>query len=485
MSIGRNTAINMIGSILPVFVSLVTVPIFLGLIGEERFGVLAIVWLLLGYFGLFDLGLGRATAQRIAALRDNAAVERAQVFWTAFALNGALGIIGGLLIWPVASYAFAEWFKVESVIESELQAAIPWLILAVPMATLTGVLSGALQGRERFLQLNIVSVLSTILFQLLPLGAAIIWGVDLEVIIPAALLARLLTLFVMFDLSRRAIFGGFPITFVKEDAKRLVYFGGWVTITAFIGPMMVILDRLIIGALSGVKAVTFYTIPFQLAERITVIPNALSMALFPRFSADGQERELELAGIATRSLTAVITPLVLIGILGAESFLAWWISAEFAIHSALIAQVVLVGFWFNCLSRIPYAQLQARCRPDLVAKSHLIEILPYLALLYIGLTTFGIVGAALAFSIRVIVDYLILSALAQVLRQSARLLVAPLIILTVGFSVSNSQSFGRITWIGIVSGILLITFGWSWWQSPRELRSFLSRAINPISVRDV
>ena len=137
MSIRRNTAYNLLGSVIPLAVSLVTIPIYMGLIGEARYGVLAIAWLLLGYFGLFDLGLGRATAQRIAALRDGTAEERARTFWTALAMNLGLGVIGGLIIWPVAAYFFGNVFKIEDALRPEVQAAVPWLILAVPMATVS------------------------------------------------------------------------------------------------------------------------------------------------------------------------------------------------------------------------------------------------------------------------------------------------------------------------------------------------------------
>ena len=125
MSIRRNSAYNLLGSVIPLGVSLVTIPIYLNLIGEARYGVLAIAWLLLGYFGIFDLGLGRATAQRIAAQHGASSEERAQTFWTALTLNIVLGVVGGLLIWPVATYFFGGVFQIEDGLRSEMIAAVP------------------------------------------------------------------------------------------------------------------------------------------------------------------------------------------------------------------------------------------------------------------------------------------------------------------------------------------------------------------------
>src|SRR6266498_4215417 len=102
MSIKRHTLYNLAGILAPTVVTLFTVPIYLNLIGIDRYGVLVIIWSLFGYVGMLDLGLGRATAQRIAKLQQAEPCERAKTFWTSLALNAAFGVIGGLLFWLVA-----------------------------------------------------------------------------------------------------------------------------------------------------------------------------------------------------------------------------------------------------------------------------------------------------------------------------------------------------------------------------------------------
>jgi O-antigen/teichoic acid export membrane protein len=464
----------LVGAAVPLAVSLVTIPIYLGLIGEARYGVLAIAWLLLGYFGLFDLGLGRATAQRIAALKDSSGKARAQAFWTALALNVALGTVGGLLAWPVATYFFGHVFKIEESLRPEVLSAVPWLLLAVPIATLSGVLSGALEGRARFLELNVISVSGTVLFQVLPLCAALTWGADLGLLLPVAILARLLTVAMLFGRCRKHVFGGHAFEFSAEQSGGLLRFGGWVTVTAVIGPIMVIFDRFIIGAIGGAKAVSYYTIPFQLAERVSIVPGALASALFPRLagSISAEERQ-RLARDGMSALAAVMTPLVIAGIYLMRPFLELWISAEFSQKAALVGQIILVGYWFNSFAKIPYAKIQARGRPDLVAKCHLAEVLPYLGALYLGLTLFGIEGAATAFSLRVMVDFILLAYFAGMLNFSVFLLMLPAGLVVGAFAIERVGAFDGPLWWAVLGAHVLATLIWAWSASPDMLKDLL------------
>src|SRR5437667_9981787 len=109
MSIIGGTAANLGGAIVPTVVSLVTIPLYIHLIGQERYGVLVLIWLLVGYFRLFEGGLGSATAQRIAALAAASGEARARVFWTALLLNGSFGLLGGIVLWFVVGAALEEW----------------------------------------------------------------------------------------------------------------------------------------------------------------------------------------------------------------------------------------------------------------------------------------------------------------------------------------------------------------------------------------
>jgi len=480
LSISKHSFYNLLGTLISVAVSLITIPIYLGIIGEDRYGILAIAWMLLGYFGLFDLGLGQATAQAIASAREDTAESRAEIFWTALSLNVALGVLGGAVIWPFADYYFSQAFDLNPALRVEALGALPWLMLAVPMATLSGVLTGGLQGREKFLELNAISVGSTVLFQLLPLISALLIGPDLRIVLPAVIVARAIALVALFQRCNAHVAGGFSPRVEGKRARKLLSFGGWVTVSSFVGPLMSIADRFVIGGLSGSKAVTHYTVPLQLAERGTVVSVALTSAMFPRVCAAREEDVVKLISDALRVLSAVTTVMICIGIFMMKPFLSWWISPEFANSSATVGQIILLGMWCNGLARVPFMQLTARGRPDLTARTHLVEVVPYFILLYLGIRYFGVVGAAVAFSIRVFFDLMILATLARILSLVARSLWLPAVFIISAMGLAHLQIESSKAYIGMMLIHLALTTWWALRRAPElqaKLQAILSSPV--------
>lgn len=470
MSIRKNSFYNLAGSLAPIAVTLFTVPIYLRLIGTERYGVLVIVWAFLGYFGNFDLGLGPATAQRIATLHNVDSKERAEVFWTALTLNTTIGVVAGLLLWPVAQYFFVSHLKITEILRLEVLSAIPWMAAAVPVATISGVLGGTLQGLEKFFERNVCSVLGTVLFQLFPLGVAWLYAPDLSILVPAALFGRVVTFVLFFALCYRHVPLNMTPSVKRSLLAPLFRFGSWVTVTSLISPLLTTLDRFLIGSIAGAKALTYYTVPFNLVSRIEVLPSSLSNTLFPRFSATSEDERRRLMDVAISSLNVILTPLIITGILIIDPFLRWWVGPDMAKSASYVGEIIALGLWFNCQAYIPYARLQAQGRPDLVAMCHLIEIIPYLAFLAVAMSFWGVVGAALAWSLRVIVDAVLLFWLCRVVSRDFLVYLAPLPLLGMVATAVIAFPFESLYRWTVGGSALLITLAWAWWSAPDSVK---------------
>jgi O-antigen/teichoic acid export membrane protein len=418
--------------------TLVTVPIFLSVIGDERYGVLAIIWLIFGYSAFFDFGLGRATAQRLASLPKDHKEGLSTTFWTALAMNSGFGLLGFIVVLS-AAYLIFNTAALAPLLLSEIKQSLVWIALMVPVVTISSTLNGTLIGRERFLELNLISTISLSLTQILPLVCALLIGPELNVLIPAIVGARAsITLILLYRCYRDVGHQRRP-SVCKKEATHLLRFGSWVAMTSLIGPLMIVMDRFAIAALSGAAGVALYTIPFQLAEKTTLVTRAITSTLFPVFSGQSQIERDRLGKNAQSVIIGLSTPITVLAILMLEPFLVVWISLEFANNASFVGKILLVGFWLNSRAAVPYAILQAKGRPDLVAKCHAIELIPYLALLFAGLKLFGIAGAAGAFVIRVLVDTVLLSLLAGQNDVFRAKLLAPLGLVLSALLVASSS----------------------------------------------
>ena len=473
---------NLAGAATPLVVALVTVPLYLHQIGEARYGVLAIVWLLLGYFGLFDLGLSRATANYIARLPTEAAKEREEVFWTACILNVTFGLLGGLVLYFVGGPLLGQWFKMSAGLHGEALAALPWIAASVPVATLTAVLTGALEGQERFGIVNLIQASGAILFQVFPLVAAFVISPSLAIVIPVAVAVRAVSIIPLaLTVKAKLPLRGLPKLRVVR-IRRLLNYGVWVTVTSVVGPVLVSIDRFLIGVVMGAAAVAYYAVPFNLVSRASILPGALSRSLFPRFSAQNKSAAERTAIDSGRVLSGVMTPLVILGLFVMHPFLALWVGIDFAARAAPVGEIILLGIWVNGFAIVPFAMLQAQGRPDLVAKFHVLELAPFIALLWWALHRFGLTGAAGAWTLRVTVDAMLLFWAAKLGHLMLRTLwPGALLILAAGVGVRFLPP--SLVLERVAAGALLFVLACCWsLRSSARLRWSVGRVLRLIGV---
>jgi O-antigen/teichoic acid export membrane protein len=187
----------------------------------------------------------------------------------------------------------------------------------------------------------------------------------------------------------------------------LFRFGSWMTVTNIVGPLMVYLDRFLIGALASMTAVAYYTTPYEVITKIGIIPAALVGVLFPAFSrgfvSDRRYTAL-LFSQGVRFVFLFMFPIILLIVTFANELIDFWLGAEFARNSSCVLQWLAAGVLINSLAQVAFAMIQGAGRPDLTAKLHLVELPLYLFGVYWLINTYGIEGAAIAWAARVGID---------------------------------------------------------------------------------
>jgi O-antigen/teichoic acid export membrane protein len=454
-------------------------------IGIERLGVLTLIWALVGYASLFDFGLGRALTTLIAdRLGRGNLTAVAPLFWTGLSLVLGVGIAAGLLLLLIVPWVVEGPLDVTPALVDETRAAFQVVALGIPCVTLGAGLRGVLEAHQRFRAIALINGTLGALTFLGPLLAVRIFSDHLAPMAAAVVIARALatSLYFVYCLGLPGL--AHP-RWLAADMKPLLGFGSWMTVTNIVGPIMDNMDRFLLGALASVSAVAYYATPFDLVTRALLIPVALTGVLFPAFSAargtDGP-RVCNLFVSATRYVFLAVVPISLLLSTFAREGLTLWLGAAFAARSERIVQWLAAGVLVSALSKVPYALVQALGRPDLTALAHVTELPLYLLTAWLLIGAYGAEGAAMAWTLRVLLDAAILFYFASRHLPDAgrRLAALPWMVAgTLGalYLVSQADPASLRILLGGLSVVAFVLIARLWVLDPGELRRLRSHFI--------
>ncbi len=462
MSIKRHTFYNLTGSILSFVVLLVTVPLYLNLIGLDRYGILSIIWIMLGYFGFFDFGIGRAVAHKVAGLPKGDQERQKDVLWTGLATSLPLALAGMVILCFVLQFVLGRWISMNAGLHAEANAAVIWVALSLLPLVLSAAFNGLLLGNQQFLVINFVDVTTRILLQLIPLAVALYISPDLVHLAQAVFWARVLSLFTWVFACMRLVPAVMVPRFKFQLVSDLWKYGGWITLSALVGPLLSGLERFFIGNVQGAAAVTLYAVPFSLIAPIAMLAGSLSAALFPRYSSLDSEASRQLARRAIHAILVMVTPLMVMLIFAVQPFLSVWIDVDFSINSLGVAQILVVGFWANSLAKVFHTQLQGEGKPSSVAWMHLAELLPFLLLLFLLTNQWGVLGAALAWTIRTVVDMGLLGYKSGAWDWQAPVFLVSFFLLIASAVLSYEIALNLHYLIGVGGVCIVVALLWSW-----------------------
>ncbi len=405
--LARNTLLNIVFQAVPLLAALITIPIIIKGLGTDRFGILSIAWMVMGYFSLFDLGLGRALIKFVGEkLARDQTEDIPALFWTSLLMMSALSIIATIIIVVFSKGLVYHVLKIPEALKQESLSAFIFLGCSVPIVITSVALWGVMEARQKFLHVNIVRTINGLFTMILPV-VALHFTTHIGYVVLFMMIGRFLLWFVSFAMCMSVL----PVLKHVQVSKRvispLLKISSWMAVSNIVGPLMVYFDRFLIGAIISVAAVAYYVTPYEVVTKLLVVAVALNRVLFPAFSASHHLDPLRTAQIynwGRKAIFSILFPVILIIIVFAFNGMELWVGKDFAQKSSFILQCLAIGVFFNAPAQIALSLIQASGRPDLTAKLHLVEAPLYFAVFWFLIHNYGIKGAAAAWTLRVLFD---------------------------------------------------------------------------------
>jgi O-antigen/teichoic acid export membrane protein len=425
--VARNAVWNVSGTLVSLLVGLVALPVLLHALGAARLGVFTLALGLIGFSGLLDLGLGRALTQGVSSALGSGRPQQAvaAMVWHILRLLAFFGVAWTILLWLVAPFLVERLFSLSSSMANETIFGLRVLALSIPFALVATGAMGALEGLQRFRQASSWRAAMSVVQLGLPTLVAL-WRPDVGWVIAALAGSRVLSLVVWLRVLQQVFPASWRAVSEADDLRHLLRFGGWLSVSNVVGPLMVYADRFYLATQFPPAYVAYYTVPYDSVYRSTALPQTAMNAVFPALAAakDQPEASGHMLRATGMAMVALLLPPVLLAAIFTRLLLTLWLGSDFAVPATPVLKLLLQGVFLNSCAHVPYALLQANGRSDLTAKLHLIE-LPFFAVLLVwAVHVYGVPGAALAWTLRVALDTGLLYAVAlrlQVQQRSALL----------------------------------------------------------------
>jgi O-antigen/teichoic acid export membrane protein len=394
------------GQVVTLLAALVATPFVIRMLGPERYGVLALINLLIVSLAFSDLGMGIASTRFGAEAHARGDDDgEAAAIWSSLLVSALPATLAAAAL-ALGARPLLQAVHLPAHLQGEATMALRLASVGIVARTATGILNTPQLVRAR-MRLHAAVTTAGSVAQIagipvaLSLGAslagvgAVIGGAGIATAVGQALLARR----ILPRLARPR--------FERRLLGRLARFGGALVVGIFSSLLLASADKIFLTRLVSVEALAYYTVAFSLANLLLVPAASLFQAMLPTFAtyqANGRWEELaRIYGELLRGILLLMPLFALVLCLGARPFFTFWAGPRFGTASTPLFFVMVVGLLATAGAYVPGTLLVAVGRADFAARYHLLELVPYLVLALAMTAAWGSAGAAGAWSLRLIV----------------------------------------------------------------------------------
>ncbi len=448
----------MIGLMVPIVFSLFATPIVTRLLGAESYGLLVLILLIPSYFSFADFGMNHASTKfGSAAFADSSPEKEARIVRTAamVALISSLPLAAAMVIF---SPQIVGLFNVPPDLYAEAVIALRIAAVVFVANFLNNIFNTPELSRLR-MDLNISITSGVRLAGIIATPLVIYLGFGVIGAVAVAAFVSIITLLCHLTVSSRLLPELAGLSIDREMIRPMLRFGWSLVIAGIAAVLLVNLEKFVLTKATSVETLAYYSIAATFAAMLTLFSASIVQSLMPAFSQlQGDENRPALNSLYSRGvrLTLVwLVPAVVFMVLVGRPFFTYWFGPDFGRESTGPFYITIVGFFFNVLSYFPYTVIMASGRSDIFARIYWAELVPYIFLVWWLASGYGANGAAVAWSIRIIFDAVLLFVLARRISRisyqqssSGYLVIAVFVMLL---------PIGVLAWAGSIGPAVLIS----------------------------
>ena len=408
--IKKNIIYNLLGQFCPVLFVLIAYPILIENLGIEKFGLLSLLLLFINILIIFDFGISRAIIKYISEDLNNTQNNNLLIS-NALLIQIFVGIIGCLFLILCSKEISSSILKISQENICETQTSFIYISLILPCILLNNTFRGILEAFSRFDIINIIRVVFNSMQVIVPVLLVINDIINIAIIILAVGIIRYIQLLVFILVIKKILPLDLIFSFEIKVIRKLFKFGKWILISSIISPFLVQSEKIIIGSLIMMEAVSYYAGPSDFVKKLLIVPASIVSVMFPEYNRlnSGDDSHIKMFNKINTSILLIMGLFVLLLSIYSTEIFHYWLGASFIGKSDIVFKILLIGLLFNPLSWNLLSFIQAKGRPDLPSKAHLIELPIHIFLLIFLTYKYGIFGSALAWTLRMVFDYLLLS----------------------------------------------------------------------------
>jgi O-antigen/teichoic acid export membrane protein len=488
----RNGLANMLAGALPVVIVVFTTPYVVNTLGAEYYGLLTLITAIIGYFAIIDINFTAGSLKYVSEYHASSqTAKRDQTLTAGLLFYLLIGTIGCVFIFGLADWLVTAVFDVPA---NAHQLAASTLRLAAFGFLLGQVESYLVTVPQALRRYDQSAMFESIFGMLAPLvNVAVLWlGGGLYEIVMVRVVLSAINLLALSWAIRRLLPDSRPQRPSRAILGSLASFSGFAYLSRLATMAYSQGDKLIIGALAGMSALTYYAIPFMLANRVYGLSYRLSSVLLPAASSLSAMKQLdrmqELYLYSARYIFFINAVLTLVLVSIAHEILRYWISPAMAASGSLILVLIALGNLLDSLTNAPSLVNDGLGTPKVTGLFAFTRAVLGVSGSFVLVLWLGLLGAAIS---QLAVSIVMTSAFLMYVhgrtvpvKLSLYLKVVlvpclPLMFVQVLFAVfrQGSEAFSIVQAAGVIAVELVVAaaYGWFFIARPSDLAALLNR----------